>query len=97
MPSSGIWYVRRGTLAPQAGAGGSGADGSHNAGVVPRRVTVYVKIAPPTEGVLSTHWGAHIALHQWDYRPISNNTGQQSRPVDGNYVNATGAHGPGTQ
>jgi hypothetical protein len=94
--SAGIWYVRRGVLAPEVGAGGSGAHGGKNTGVTPRRVTVYVRMAHPVEGSLVSHWGAHLCLHEWDFRPVSNDTGFQERPVDGNYPNATGGNGPGT-
>lgn len=93
--NSGIWFLRRGVLAPENGAGGSGAHGGKNSGVTPRRVTVYVKMAVPKEGHLGSHWGAHICLHEFDFRPISNDTGFQTRPVEGNYPGATGANGPG--
>ncbi len=63
--------------------------------MTPRRVTVYVKMAVPKEGHLGSHWGAHICLHEFDFRPISNDTGFQTRPVEGNYPGATGANGPG--
>ena len=94
-PAAGIWYVRRGVLAPEFGAGGSGAHGGKNSGVRPSRITVYWKFANPPRGAIMNHWGAHIALHEDDNRPISNATGFQERPVEGNFPGATGANGPG--
>lgn len=40
-------------------------------------MTVYVKIEPPPYGTVVGHWGAHIALHEFDYRPLVNTTNGQ--------------------
>lgn len=93
--NSGTWHLRRGQQSPEIGEGGSGVHGGKNFGVNPRRVTVYVKVDFPSYGNLNNLWGAHIALHEFDYRPISNDTGVQNRPQEGNLPGGTGGNGAG--
>jgi hypothetical protein len=94
---TGDWLLRRGVSRPQT-TGGVGDDGSNNVGTNPRRVTVYVKVAPPPYGTVNGHWGAHIALHGEDYRPKI--VGQAGNPPEGNGLpdgtGGAGSGGPGS-
>lgn len=90
--SSGDWLLRRGVARTQV-AGGVGDDGTKNVGTNPMRITVYVKVEPPQYGTVSGHWGAHIALHEKDYRPKL--VGQVGDPIEGNGVGGTGGAGSG--
>lgn len=71
------------------GPGGVGDDGTKNPGTNPTRVTVYVKIAPPAYGTVVGHWGAHMALHEFDYRP------EPLVPQPGNLPEGNGPDGTG--
>lgn len=96
--TSGDWVLRRGlaghsNLHPELAAhGGVGDDGTRNPGTTPMRITVYVKVAEPPTGTLAGHWGAHIALHEDDFRPVL--TTQAGLPSEG-WPNGTGGAGSG--
>ena len=92
--SSGYWLLRRGVVRiPTDNGGGVGDDGTKNTGTTPMRVTVYVKVQPPKRGAITHHWGAHIALHEADYRPLV--PGQPGNPPEGNGPGGTGGAGAG--
>ena len=48
---------------------------------------------PTVAGTITGHWGAHIALHEDDYRPLQ--LSQTGLPQEGNFANATGGAGSG--
>ena len=95
MGSTGDWLLRRGVTQLQGSSGGVGDGGTSNTGTQPRRITVYVKVAPPAYGTVVGHWGAHIAIHEMDYRPSVN--GQPGNPPEGtDGTGGAGAGGPGS-
>lgn len=104
LPSdTSTWVMRRGDniRTVEGQTGGAGSDGVNNVGAAIDRLTVYVMVAPPGDGRdgrdgggdLDTHWGAHIALHDTDFRTVVE--GQLGNPPEGNGPGGNLGAGPG--